>query len=367
MIRIRSPGRICLFGEHQDYLGYPTISMAISRFIFLKAKRIDENKFKIILPDMNQEILIDNLGKEKQYRNNRDYLISGFNQFLRSGISFNKGYEISINGNIPINAGAASSSALVVAWLYFLNLISGRPFSKYKLTLLAYETEVGEFGEAGGMMDFFNSIFGNLIYLENQGDYPEYIKWNLDLERFVLVDSRQKKSTVEDLKNIKSTSLTAFQALNDIMDNFNKYSTKLDDIKGYLPSLKNEYQEKIIGNLINRDLTKKAYSLFIKYGPILTQAKNINDINFFYETLGELLNQHHLQLKNNIRITTEKIDHMIDKSIQKGAIAGKINGSGFGGTFFILTNDNKDILIKNFSNLNLKAYSINTSGGVQLF
>jgi len=30
MIRLKSPGRICLFGEHQDYLNYPIISMAIS-------------------------------------------------------------------------------------------------------------------------------------------------------------------------------------------------------------------------------------------------------------------------------------------------------------------------------------------------
>jgi galactokinase len=27
---ISTPGRICLFGEHQDYLGLPVIAMAIS-------------------------------------------------------------------------------------------------------------------------------------------------------------------------------------------------------------------------------------------------------------------------------------------------------------------------------------------------
>ena len=40
MINIKAPGRICLFGEHQDYLGYPTLSMAISKYINLKANRI---------------------------------------------------------------------------------------------------------------------------------------------------------------------------------------------------------------------------------------------------------------------------------------------------------------------------------------
>ena len=46
MIRIKSPGRICLFGEHQDYLDYPIISMAISKYIYLEAKRISEKKIR---------------------------------------------------------------------------------------------------------------------------------------------------------------------------------------------------------------------------------------------------------------------------------------------------------------------------------
>ena len=29
-MEISTPGRICLFGEHQDYLGLPVLAMAIS-------------------------------------------------------------------------------------------------------------------------------------------------------------------------------------------------------------------------------------------------------------------------------------------------------------------------------------------------
>ena len=42
--------------------------------------------------------------------------------------------DIKITGDIPINAGAASSSAFVFAWLSFLNLISGEKISKKSLT-----------------------------------------------------------------------------------------------------------------------------------------------------------------------------------------------------------------------------------------
>ena len=58
MIRIKAPGRICLFGEHQDYLNYPIIAMAISKYIYLEAKKISEPKFLITLPDINESIEI---------------------------------------------------------------------------------------------------------------------------------------------------------------------------------------------------------------------------------------------------------------------------------------------------------------------
>ena len=41
-LEVSTPGRICLFGEHQDYLGLPVIAMAISlRAIITGRKRVD--------------------------------------------------------------------------------------------------------------------------------------------------------------------------------------------------------------------------------------------------------------------------------------------------------------------------------------
>ena len=94
MIKIKSPGRICLFGEHQDYLDYPIISMAISKYIYLEAESISKKKFEISLPDLNQFIEIPLNDKEQEYVSNRDYLISGYNQFIRKKFRFKKGYKI---------------------------------------------------------------------------------------------------------------------------------------------------------------------------------------------------------------------------------------------------------------------------------
>ena len=359
MIQIKSPGRICLFGEHQDYLFYPIISMAITKYIYLKAEMISSKKLLIELPDINDKIEIELNDKELEYYSKRDYLRSAYNQFLRKGIKFKRGFKIEITGDIPINAGVASSSALIMAWLYFLNLICEDKFKldPFQLAMEGYNTEVKEFNEAGGMMDHFTSIYGNLVYLKPETPVPKFINKRCQLEGFVLGNSLEKKDTVEDLFKVKRLAIKSFEVLKEIVPNFNQYTTSIDELDQFLPNLKKEYQEKIIGNLKNRDLTIKAKNLIFNE----KQTKN------FYQELGTLLNLHQEQLKNNIKISTKKIDEMITNCLEKGALGAKINGSGFGGTMFSLFPKNENFLIEAIENAGGEAFIIKTSNGVKTY
>jgi len=371
MIKIKAPGRLCLFGEHQDYLGYPVISLAISKYIYLKARKISNPKFIIKLPDINQELEITLNNKELAYESNRDYLRSGYNQFIRKKIKFNSGYRIVIKGDIPINAGVASSSALIIAWLYFLNLISNRNLTPKELALLGYESEVKEFGEAGGMMDHFSSSFGNLIYLQSKNLKPKIAHYNVKLNGFVLGNSLEKKDTVKDLMRVKNLSLKSFEVLKDVMPEFDPVTSKLSEVKPFLESLESKYREKIIGNLINRDLTLEAKKLLNTFQIHLKEKSNLKIDSYllkeFYKPLGLLLTKHHEQLRDRIKVSIPKIDGMIQSCLDAGALGGKINGSGFGGTIFVLA-PGKEKLMKNIINeLGGKAFIIHTSDGVKQY
>ncbi|MHA1107241.1 MAG: mevalonate kinase family protein [Promethearchaeota archaeon] len=366
MLKIKSPGRICLFGEHQDYLGYPIISLAISKYIYIDAKRITEPKLMINLLDTNENIEIILNQKELEYESKRDYIKSGYNLFLRKGIKFEKGYEISIKGDIPINAGVASSSALVIGWLYFLDHITNNTLSKFQLALEGYNAEVKEFNEAGGMMDHFTSTFGKLIYLEQTTSSPNLITFDLSLNGFVLGNSLEKKSTVEDLINVKKTALDSFRILKESMPNFNHFITSIDDVIPFLSSIEKKYRKKIIGNLKNREITKGAFKLINKYYQNMNVA-NSNQLKNFYTQLGSLLNLHHQNLRDYIQVSTIKINDMISASLKAGALGGKINGSGFGGTMFALTLDHKDALKSAIEKVGGKAYILKTSNGVEIY
>jgi len=54
-----APGRTCLFGDHQDYLGLPVIACAIDRNIKLTAEQNDTNTFVLNMIDIGKIRVID--------------------------------------------------------------------------------------------------------------------------------------------------------------------------------------------------------------------------------------------------------------------------------------------------------------------
>jgi galactokinase len=152
-MKISTPGRICFFGEHQDYLGLPVIAAAISRRISIDGAYRNDDQIILHLPDLDEKIEFS-LKETFPYIIQRDYFRSTINILKRKGLVFSKGFECVIHGNIPINSGTSSSSALIVSWAHFLDKMSDNPadFSQKELGEIAYAAEVLEFGEPGGMI-----------------------------------------------------------------------------------------------------------------------------------------------------------------------------------------------------------------------
>jgi galactokinase len=92
---ISTPGRICLFGEHQDYLGLPVIASAISLRIFIEGKNREDLVINISLPDINTNESFY-LNGRLQYEAERDYFKSAVNVLLDIGFTFSRGRMRSI-------------------------------------------------------------------------------------------------------------------------------------------------------------------------------------------------------------------------------------------------------------------------------
>ena len=114
--RVNAPGRVCLFGEHSDYLGLDVIAAAIDLTIEIVAAPREDNTIRISYLNLNRSDEFS-LDSEIQYRTQRDYIRSAFNVMARKGISPRHGWDLQVRGKIPIGAGLSS-------FLIQVNLIS---------------------------------------------------------------------------------------------------------------------------------------------------------------------------------------------------------------------------------------------------
>ena len=202
-MEVSSPGRICLFGEHQDYLGLPVIAASISLRVTIEGQPREDMTVTVDLPDINGEETFSMEG-DLTYTKEADYFKSGINTLRKDGFTFSNGCDCVVTGNIPVQAGTSSSSAMVVSWINFLSAMSDQAeeLEPRVLADLAYRAEVQEFDEAGGMMDHYTSAVGGVVYIAPE---PEMVVEKLlcRLGSFVLGDSLEKKDTQAVLSRSK--------------------------------------------------------------------------------------------------------------------------------------------------------------------
>ncbi len=348
-MEITTPGRICLFGEHQDYLGLPTIAMAISLRSSLKGEKTNDRDIIINKTDLGEteSFSLDNL----DYESERDYFKSGIKTCMKEGLNFSRGFNCKVTSNIPFQAGTSSSSSIMVSWIHFLSQMADEPigWDREKIGQIAYKAEVLEFGEPGGMMDQYSTSIGNCIFIKSMPNLSiNKIKSNLGT--FVLGDSLEPKNTLQILKRCRNLRL-------DIIKKLQKRNPDISfescDENQNFSDLNEQEKELYLGTINNREILKKAIHEF---------GKN----KFNHEYFGQLLIEHHMVLKNILQVSTNKIDNMIQSAMSAGALGGKINGSGGGGCMFAYAPDNPKKVANAIENAGGKAYIVHSDKGTRI-
>ena len=320
-IRVSAPGRVCLFGEHQDYLGLPVIPCAISLRISVRGTHRSDRLARVDLPDISAKEEFS-LAGPLAYSAERDYLRSSVNVLRRIGFTWSRGFDARVHGTIPINSGTSSSSALIVAWVNLLAQMSDerRLLDPETIARHAHAAEVLEFGEPGGMMDHFSTSVGGTMFLEFT-PAVRVERLGAVLAPIVLGDSREPKDTKGILARVKDRVIASTKRLEAEGSGFSLHRTAVADIERYTRTLAEEERALLRGTIRNRDITLQAREALVAPEP--------DD-----QRIGDLLNEHQTVLRDVLRISTPKIDRMLDAACDAGALGGKINGSGGGGCMF---------------------------------
>ncbi|TXT54409.1 MAG: hypothetical protein BAJATHORv1_70109 [Candidatus Thorarchaeota archaeon] len=315
--QVRAPARLCLFGEHSDYLGLDVIPSAISLAITIDATPRGDKEIRIKYTDLDEVDQFE-LGHELPYRHSRDYVRSAFNVCLREFPSLESGWDLVITGDIPLAAGLSSSSALSVGMVLAIAQMCGVQLSTERVVELGFEAEVTEFDESGGMQDHYAIGYGGIIHLDLGNDY-RVTRLPAQLNGLVIGDSQESKTdTVGDITHIKSTVEQEYSVVSEKIE-FDRRTTSVNRVYGLSRSRPSRSRTMMEATLRNRDITARAFELL--------QQRNPDP-----EKVGELLNEEHMQLRDGLQRSTPKIENMIEAALSSGALGCKVNGSGGGGT-----------------------------------
>lgn len=347
-LSVSAPGRICLFGEHQDYLGLPVITAAINLRISITGGYSADDKIRLDCPDIGEYDSFAFL-YPLRYSKERDYFKSTLNVLQRAGLDLRQAVDVLVRGTIPINSGTSSSSALVVAWTAFLLKMADdeRADDPKTIAKLAHASEVLEFREPGGMMDHFASAFGSVQFI-SFADEVEAQALPVTLGSFVLGDSLEPKDTKGILARIKNAALQGLKSIGaDI------FSINEKDIVAQASRLYENQAKVLRAQIVNRQISQIARAVM--------ESRPLDHGQF-----GHLLTKHHEQLRDGLGISTPKIERMIEAALNAGALGAKINGSGGGGCMFAYAPQNADLVAEAITREGGKAYVVKVDEGVKI-
>lgn len=344
-IHASTPSRLCLFGEHQDYLGLEVIATAINLRFYATLSERRDHLIQIAIRDSSldrldsvndhsqyEQLTID-LDQPIRYESQRDYLRSSVRVLQKHGCRLH-GMDIRLDSEIPIGKGMCSSSTMIVVLIQAMLAAIGHPDRDDPLRIaeLAFQAEVAEFQEPGGRMDHYTSAVGGMVHLDFSGSLRiDSLKTRLP-GQFILFDSLEQKDTTRVLAASKLPTQAALRQLSGLgvtsIRDFVRPDGTLTENMDKLDSLDALHRRKLLANIENYRLLRQGLDL-LKTDPVDSIA------------LGRLISAHHAQLRDGLGISTPAIEQILDMAMASGAFGGKVNGSGGGGCCFVYTDPQK--------------------------
>lgn len=332
-ITVKAPGRICLFGDHQDYLELPIIACAINKYITISGTPNTQEYFEFNMPDLGVRFrenispgpknILEN-SSQKENTSHGMYLAAVIKILASYDCRPTKGYNITITGDIPINAGLSSSSAVVVAWVQWMLLTfnCNQEITPLLVAQIAYQAEVVEQHSPGGKMDQYTSALGDILYLETDLK-SHYENLGNALTGLVIGVSGIAKDTLGVLGDLRGNALQAIAKIKKVHPSFELNKATLVEYDNYKSVLTSQELPFFYAAIQNHVITQEALRCFRKS-------------KLDYKKIGALMTAHHKVLKESLQITVPRIDKMINAAINAGAYGAKIVGSGGGGSICAL-------------------------------
>lgn len=321
-VRVTSPGRINLIGEHIDYNDGFVLPAAIDKCIYFTIEKngtedqctIKSKGFSNIL-----EVDLNNLSKGTEGWH--DYMIGVVSEIqkLTSGL---KGFDCEIDSKVPVGSGVSSSAALECGLAFGLNELFGLGLDKWQLVRIGQNTEHYYVGTKCGIMDQFASVMGkkgHVLFLDCKSQDFEYVPAALEPYRLLLLNTNVSHELSTGEYNLRRA-----QCEEGLKMLTNHFSIEPSFRNVTLAMLKETRKQ--LGPLLY-----KRCSYVVKEIDRVLQAVTALKCKDFIG-LGQLMYETHDGLSTQYEVSCPELDFLVELAKTEPFILGaRMVGGGFGG------------------------------------
>lgn len=318
---VRSPGRVNIIGEHTDYNEGFVLPAAIDRAVYVAVAPRTDDKIQLYSGEFDDHFetsVAELKPAEKVWPN---YILGVADQLVKRGYSI-KGFNLAIDGDVPIGSGLSSSAAVECATAFALSEVFQLNIGKKDLAFIGQKAEHTFAGVMCGIMDQFASVFGkkdHVIKLDCRSLDYEYVPLKMEGYRILLLNTNVKHSLGSSEYNTRRAQCeqgvawvkehhSQVNSLRDVnMDMLNKYVLPQDEL-----------------------IYRRCKYVVEEIQRLLTGCEDLKRGDL--KALGRKMFETHEGLSREYEVSCRELDFLVDAVRSHPAVVGaRMMGGGFGG------------------------------------
>jgi len=332
---VQSPGRINLIGEHTDYNNGFVLPAAIDKCVQVAIAKRTDGAIHMHAIDLQESVIVPAVAIQPHATHWVNYIIGVVAQVQKyiANASSNsathelvKGFDICLQGDIPIGAGLSSSAAVECAVIFALNEMYQLGLSTMQMALMTQQSEHEFAGVKCGIMDMFASLHGksNQVMLLDCGSLQHHY-YPLDLKEYqiVLFDTQIKHALASSEYNTRR--LECEQGVEILQKKYPSIKTLRDASKQQVDELL-----KTEATLIGTKVYNRCKYVVDEIERVQLAVKDLlaGDIKAF----GQKMYETHEGLSQLYEVSCRELDILVNAVKDHPQVLGaRMMGGGFGG------------------------------------
>ncbi len=317
----KAPGRVNLIGEHTDYNDGYVLPTPIDSFLWVTISPREDDTVRLQAMDFDEwakhKLSSISYDKEHLWAN---YVLGVAHSLMRRGYLL-RGFDLSIHGDVPLEAGLSSSAALETAVVRALNETFSLDIDPVEMAYIGKQCENEFLGVQSGIMDQFVSgmgEYGKALFIDCRTNEHSLHSLDPDYTLVILNTMVSREVAGSDYNVRKSQCDEAVRII----------SKEHPEVK----ALRDVDEEMLVGSWgkLSDVVARRARHVVTENGRVLDALKMLSEGDM--HGFGGLMYDSHDSLRHDYEVSCMELDVLVDSTLYlNGVLGARMTGAGFGG------------------------------------